>query len=404
MTETMEETRRPARILLLATGRWVSTARLALTLKSFGCRLELVALKGHPARLSGLFERIGVYHPLSPLESVRAALRGAFASEGCDAVIPVDELALMHLKELAETSVEVRRLVERSLGGDLVLEAASSRMRLLELAKEESVPIPATVQWNGEGDLTVAIDRLGLPIVLKADATSGGRGVRVAHHPGEARREWRLLANPPSLARALKRGLTAGDWTHLRPWWRRTHTGVTAQQFISGGRERTGMAVCAKGRVVSCVCLEVLESWCERGPSSLVKVIDDPSMERAMHAVAAKTGVTGFCGFDFMVDGPSGTALLIEMNPRPTQLVHLPLGPGRDLIAAYVREVLHRPAEDRARLAGEIIALFPLALERGPIRADAFHDVPWNAPELVKRVLKPVPDEISSDPRWQGGK
>jgi hypothetical protein len=392
---------------MVATGRWISTARIGMALTGLGCEVELMALGRHPARSVGVFRALYPYDPLRPLESVRRALEGAKA----DAVIPADELALLHLGELPRKPENqagdggFAELVRRSVGGAEVFAAAQSRLALLRIAESEGIAVPETVEVKGREEVEGAIARLGLPLVLKADTSSGGQGVRVARSAGDAVRGAKLLHRPPSLVRALKRGFVAGEWTHLRPWARRTTRGVTAQRFVRG-RERTGMAMCNHGEVKAFVCLEVVETWCERGPSSVVQVIEDATMERAMRRIAGRLGVSGFCGFDFMVDEASGTPLLIEMNPRPTQLAHLPLGPGKDLMAAYVREILEvRVADRESATSKELIAVFPQEIERdgeSPALAGAYHDVPWESPALIRRVLGNVPELLTGDARWRG--
>ena len=250
------------------------------------------------------------------------------------------------------------------------MEAAESRMTLMRIAESEGVAVPETMEIGTEEDLDAAMGRFGVPLVLKADATSGGQGVRVVGDARKAKRAWGLLHRPPGLVRALKRGITDKEWTHLRPWAQKKTRGVSAQRFITG-KERTGMAVCVRGEVKAMVCLEVVEHWCKRGPSSVVRIIEDAKMEDAMRKVSRRVGVSGFCGFDFIVEPGDGEPLLIEMNPRPTQLAHLALGAGHDLVAAYVREVLGvSGVEDRGRVtASETIAVFPQELQRDPRRA-----------------------------------
>lgn len=287
------------------------------------------------------------------------------------------------------------------------MSTARSRMELLGLAQNEGVPTPETVAVAEEKDLAAAVELLGLPLVLKADASSGGQGVRVAFTVGDARRAWRALHRPPSLVRAVKRGFVSDEWTHLRPWARRMTRRVSAQQFIPGNKERTSMAVCREGEVVAFVCLEVMQTWYTRGSSSVVRIVEDEAMELAMRRVAGRLRISGFCGFDFVVDQGSGRPLLIEMNPRPTQLAHLPLGPGRDLLAAYVREILGRPeVQDRpAVTTKDMIAVFPQELLRdseSELIREAYHDVPWDAPKLIRRVLNPVPRVLTEDARWRG--
>ena len=81
-------------VLLLATGKWISTARFAAALSSLGCNVDLMSLKGHPALLTGALDRHFVYKPLRPIQSVSLAIAGSHP----DALIPVDEQAVLHLK------------------------------------------------------------------------------------------------------------------------------------------------------------------------------------------------------------------------------------------------------------------------------------------------------------------
>lgn len=381
---------------MVSTGEWVSTARLAMVFDALGCTVDLVSLKDHPALATGVVKRWYLYKPLRPLASLRDALKGTWP----DAIIPVDELSVLHLKELCELRKKSRglhdplqELISHSLGGAMVLKAAYSRMVLLEIAREQGVPVPETLAVASPGMMTDVARQLGLPMVLKADATSGGRGVRVVQSVAEAAEAWEELTRPPSLPRAAWRAAVWRDRTHFRTWARKEMRGVTAQRFLSGG-ERTAMAVAHRGELLSFISLEVVKTWKERGPSSVVKVVDDPAMELAMRRVLRELGASGFCGFDFMMS-ETGTPLLIEMNPRPTQLAHLTLGEGRDLVAAYVRALLGKDVPDReAATSLDTIALFPQEMQRdpqSPYLLNAYHDVPWESPELIRGAVGEVP-------------
>jgi carbamoylphosphate synthase large subunit len=402
--DVMQEKEKPARVLLLATGRWVSTARLAMALRQAGCDVQLMSLRKHPAQLTGTLSAQYLYKPLKPLQSLREAV----AASNPTSVVPVDELAVSHLEELLQAAddADFQRLIRSSLGGAEVFQAAHSRMTLLQAAQAEGVAIPETMPCVGLGDVNIAVEHLGLPVVLKADSTAGGQGVRVLHTLMEARKSWANLHRPPGLPRAMWRAGAWGQWTHLRAWAGKRHRGVTAQKFLAGG-ERTAMAVAHEGNVLACVCLEVIRTWKARGPSSVLRVVSDAAMESAVRAVVRRLGVTGFCGFDFML-ADDGTPLLIEMNPRPTQLAHLPLGEGKDLVAAYARAVLGVQAADReAATARDTIALFPQELQRDPrseLITGAYHDVPWQAPELIRYAIQPLPKMLVEDPHWRGAK
>ena len=403
------EAGRKRRVLLLATGVWTSTARLALALDALGCEVMLMAQRMHPAaKLSVVKRRFG-YKPLRPVESVLQAIRGAKP----DAVIPVDELAVLHLEELraaaeasqGEEPLAAIALLERCGGKADVMALGRSRIALMELAVAKGVAVPETIAIASEEDLEIAAEKLGWPLVLKADATFGGRGVRIVESAAEAKAAWSLLHRAPTMVDAVRRGMIWNEWTHVRPWARGETRAVVAQKAVAGGRERTAMAMTREGKLLALVCLEVVQASAVRGPASVLRVIDDPAMEAAIRTVVAEVGVSGFCGFDFMVDGEK--PLLIEMNLRPTQLAHLPLGPGRDLVAAYVREIVGVEVADRpAATATGVVALFPQEVKRDVASRwlrEGYHDVPWGQEKLVRMVMKnKVPKVIVEDARWTG--
>ncbi len=399
-----------ARVLIISTEMWLSTARQSMVLASMGCEVVLLAPPSHPALVT---EAISSFHRQDPIRPVRC-IRQTILQVRPDAVIPADERTVIHLQELwrrCEAKPEpnatyILDVLRRSLGSREALFAARSRMHILELASEEHIPVPETLCVDHEKDIEPAIQQLGLPLVLKADMTSGGDGVHIVRDLGEAHRSWRKLHNPPNLARVVRRGILYKNWAHLRSWVQREKLAITAQKFVAGGSERTSMAVCHNGRVLGSACLEVAKTWQERGPSSVLRSLHDSAMETAIQRMATRLNLSGFCGLDFMVT-PEGEPLLIEMNPRPTQTAHLALGPGRDLMAAFVRGLLHRDVTDRPAItSGDTVALFPQELIRdseSEFIQTAHHDVPWESPELMRRALKPLPQIITDDPRWRGG-
>lgn len=382
-----------------------------MALHSFGCEVCLLAPPHHPALITDAIKAHTVHSPLRPLRRLRRTLLEVRP----DTVIPADERTVLHLQETWKNAEEnttdglwLRELIVRSLGSKEALFAVRSRMDVLRLAQHVGVPIPETLCVDRESDIESAAQQLGFPMVLKADMTSGGDGVHIVNDLGEAHRSWRKLHRPPNFLRALRRGLLFKNWTHLRAWARRETLPITAQRFVAG-TERTSMAVCRQGEVTACACLEVVKTWQARGPSSVLRVVEDKGMERAMRAIAARLKLSGFCGFDFMVEHGTEQALLIEMNPRPTQTSHIPFGEGHDLPAAYGRDVLGRSdTPDREGLPHTgLIALFPQELVRDPhseFLQEAYHDVPWEAPKLMERALSPLPQVIITDPRWKGNR
>jgi hypothetical protein len=403
---------RAGRVLLLAGERWVSTARLALALESFGCEVGLLAQRAHPAIQAGVVARSYPYDVLRPVESILRAIR---ASQP-DVLIPVDELTVLHLEELrvaaesgsGDGQESVRALLVASGSRAETMALGRSRVALLELAGRLGAPVPDTIPVASEQELAAAIGTLGLPLALKADATFGGRGVRLVSTETQALRSWRILHGTSSLIAALRRGMVWSEWGYVREWAHGVTRDVAAQRLVHG-KERTAMAVAIEGELKAVVCLEVVQTAEYLGPSSVLRIVDDAAMVDAIRRVAKGANLSGFCGFDFIVDDVTGTPLLIEMNLRPTQLVHLPLGPGRDLIAAYLRGMLGLEIEDRpAATDQELIALFPQEVERDPHSEwarNAYLDVPWSAPELVRAALNgKVPRVIAEDVRYSASR
>jgi len=114
-------------------------------------------------------------------------------------------------------------------------------------------------------------------------------------------------------------------------------------------------------------------------------------MSTAAEKIAGKLNLSGMVGLDFMLEDQTGNAYLIEINPRATQVGHLPLGPGRDLPAALYAALTEETIREAPKVTeNEIIALFPPEWKRNPDSAylrSGYHDVPWEEPELVRACV-----------------
>ena len=91
----------------------------------------------------------------------------------------------------------------------------------------------------------------------------------------------------------------------------------------------------------------------------MVRVIDDPVIAEAARRLVRRFGLSGFCGFDFIVSD-TGDAQLLELNPRLTPTSHL----------------LVEGDHQRSRT----LALFPAEVAPGT----AVLDVPVRAPMLIQ--------------------
>jgi len=377
----------------------------------------MVCPASHPARKTKAVRRIHVYRGLAPLTSFARAI----ATTDPDFIVSGDDLATQHLHRLyarekrnGRAKSSICASIERSLGAPESFPVVNARAAFMDSAHQEGLRVPPTQVIRNIHDLRTWIAGTGLPIVLKADGTSGGDGVRIAHTMTEAERFFRELQAPPLLARAAKRALVDQDKTLVWPSILRRRPVVNAQAFVAG-REATSAVVCWKGAVLASLDFEVVNKASSRGHATVVRVIENAEMSAAAEKMARRLNLSGIYGFDFMLESETGNAYLVEINPRSTQVGHLSLGPGRDIPAALYAALSGKAVEAAPRITEkDTIALFPQEWIRdaeSPFLRLAYHDIPLQEPELIrdcvinyqrqsawysKSVRKPVSSEAKS--------
>lgn len=376
-----------SRILLAATLRWPLAARLAIAFRKQGCAVEAWCPAGHPLERTRAVGRIHRGGALAPLSSLRAAIEGAAP----DVVVPCDDDAALHLHHLhaglraGGGAQALRALIERSLGTPASCETATARGALMSLAAGAGLRIPDGAPLATSADLDAWIKRRGLPAVLKADRSWGGRGVTVVRTIGEARAAWQR-AMRPSAGRALSHLLLRRDASYLLRGLRGDRPALTVQALVPG-RPANRAVACWQGEVLGGISVVALQTRTATGPTTVARVIENDEMAGAATRLVRALGLSGFCGFDFILD-PAGAAWLLEVNPRATPICHLSSGTGPDLPAALLARLRGAPAPPPRPVSGDgTIALFPGEWDRNPLSAHlrtAFHDVPWEEAELVR--------------------
>jgi ATP-grasp domain len=382
------------KVLLATTSRWFTTARLGIALKNAGCVVDALCPVRHPLTQTDVVERIHIYNGLFPLRSFEdAILRTA-----PDLVLPCDDVAARQLHELHNRSRSqgsrgqaICTLIESSLGAPQHLPGVYARAAFMTLAATEGIRVPQTQAITNQCELEKCASQIGFPMVLKADGTSGGVGVRIVQSMEEAMGALQFLQSPPWFARAFKRALIDRDYTLLRPWLLRRRTVVNAQGFIAG-HEATSAVACWKGTVLASLHFEVLSKANAAGHATVLRLIENPEMASAAEAICRRLRLSGVHGFDFMLEAETSKAFLIEMNPRATQVGHLTLGVGRDLPAALHAAVTGDPIQCSPRLTdNHTIALFPQEWIRDPQSSflqTGYHDVPWDQPDLLQDCIR----------------
>ena len=307
------------RPLVVTTMRWFSVARLAHSLVEAGFAVSACRPHGHALeRVDGL---VADYHlnRLWRRRSLVAAIRGARP----DIILPDDERALSLLRRLYSDirtdDPELAALIAHSLGRDW--STITSRAAFATEARAMAIAAPKTARIADLDELEGWAAAKTYPIVLKTDGSWGGRGVAIVREPSQLPRAWRKLSGPPSLPRALKRTLFNLEAGYLFASVRRVRPVVNAQEFVDG-REATVTVACLDGEVQALTCFDVVQVTEPRGPAAVVRIIDHPEMDRAARRLVDRYGLSGFCGFDFIVT-EKGEAKLLEVNPRVTPTAHL---------------------------------------------------------------------------------
>ena len=381
-------------VLIATTTRWFPTARLAVALVNAGFTVDAVCPSQHPLRRTNALRRMYRYRGLDALTSFADAITSAKP----DVIVPGDDLATQHLHRICDgerrkggAGEATCSLIERSLGAPENFGVLYARSKFIELAQEQGIRAPNTRVVRDTGDLKEWIAENGFPVVLKADFSSGGDGVRVVHSLEDAERALKVLQAPPLLLRAAKRALIDRDTTLVWPSLLRRRSVVNAQSFVSG-REATSAIACWKGEVLAGLHFEVIHKGVSSGPATVLRLIDNAEMSIAAERMARRLNLSGLHGFDFMLEAQTGNAYLIEINPRSTQVGHLTLGPGRDIPAALYSAVSGQTACPAMKVTNDdTIALFPQEWIRDPASTflqSAYHDVPWDKPELIRACVR----------------
>lgn len=312
------------KVLLITAYRWPSTARLAHALSEAGLTVEAVCPFDHSLTRMTCVKRSYRYGAMSPLRHLRSAI----VKSSPDLIIPGDDTSASQLHELYRSADagpggdKIRPLIAHSLGDPIGYPNFYSRARIAAIANAAGVLSPETTNLHDQGDLLDQLVKVGLPAVLKVDGSFGGMGVEVVHTRAEAERAFTRLSSYNSSARALKRLMVDRDANLVLPLVRRARPQISIQRFLTG-RPANSAVACWRGTLLTQVCVEVAASRGATGPATVVNVIEHSGMSQAVERLVRELGLSGLCGFDFILDARDGSAHLIDFNPRATQTCHL---------------------------------------------------------------------------------
>jgi hypothetical protein len=159
------------------------------------------------------------------------------------------------------------------------------------------------------------------------------------------------------------------------------------------------MLACWQGSLLGVLIVEVVTAHGPTGAATIVRLVQNSLIRRAAESLAQHLHLTGFHGLDFILEDVTDQPLLIELNPRPTQLGHLQLASQPDLVSLFAAAALGRTPpdpSDGSLTLGDTVAFFPQALRlnpNSPHLAASHHDIPHEDPTLQELLLEdPWPD------------
>jgi hypothetical protein len=317
------------RILVISAFRWVSPAQAARMFQDAGAEVAVLCPPGHALEKLANLTGVHPYSALRPLESLRSAI----AAAAPDLLVPCDDVVTSQLHRLYQAepaSSAVRDVIVRSMGPAEIFPMVYSRTGLARLAEDMGIATPRSEMLTDREALPDAVRRCGLPAVLKIDGSSGGRGVAVLRSEAEAGPAFARLVAWPGWPRAIKQLLMNRDATLARRMLFRAPNTLSLQRYVEGRLANAAVA-CWQGKVLAHVLVEVLKTDTPTGPATLVQVVSHSGMAATVEKMVGRLGLSGLCGFDFILSADDGSAQFIELNPRATPTCHLITAEGQSL-------------------------------------------------------------------------
>jgi glutathione synthase/RimK-type ligase-like ATP-grasp enzyme len=390
----VNESRPKLKVLVIATQKTALAARISIALADVGFHVAALTPHGHSVRRSRKIRDHFAYHTRLRLRSIV----GAIVRWSPDLLVCTDDLAVRELHTLHERTVasndkavrHICELIELSLGPATSYPAMRNKSDFLALVEIEGLRGPRTKVVPATCAFECSSAELIYPLMVKADQSYGGLCVRIANSDADVRAAVWELQTPSTWHDFFRRffGAILGSEALVRLMLPLRRT-ISLQQYIPG-RPSNRAVICWKGKVLAGISVEAVEVQGEHGPASVVRLIDHPEMAIAAEHIVRCLGLSGFVGFDFVLDS-SNQAWIIEVNPRVTPICHFLLADGTNLAGSlYTQMTGLRPPSRPAPVSHRLIALFPNEIIRSPSSEylqSCHHDVPWEEPELVLSVL-----------------
>lgn len=254
--------------------------------------------EGLAARMADAVAEVGPAQAAKSYLNKEAVLAAAVAS-GCDAVHP----GYGFLSENAEFAEMVERAGLAFVGpAARTIRAMGDKAAAREAARAAGVPtVPGSEGRVGAADARRVADRIGYPVMVKASAGGGGRGIRVARTPEE------LDALVPQAAAEAQAAFGDG--------------GLYLERFVPRARHVEVQILGDGERVIhlyerECSLQRRRQKLWEEAPAVCLPPAVREGLCASAVRLASQVGYRGAGTLEYLYDAETGAFYFIEMNTR----------------------------------------------------------------------------------------
>lgn len=355
------------RLLVLSANRWPTAGQIASALLRAGFEVAVVCPMDSPVYQLRKLQARFRFRPRSSTASIKSAI----TAWSPDILIPADDVVAQALRSLYlkasknnsdPNSIKLSKLLEFSFGDPHGFLITRSKSEILSVAASLGITCPKTRVLTNSFRFAAKETAITFPVLVKTDDAWGGKGVRLVDDRSALRAAAAELLLPYNWPEKLKRVLGRNFAMKLFHWAFGELRKISIQQYVTG-RPCTRAVVCWKGQVLAGITVDVLATLYEFGPATIVKVIDHPSVTAAAEKIVAKLGLSGFLGFDFILDAANNSWFL-EINQRATQICYI-CANNEDLAGSFFAQLTGmRPEATYCVVDQDTFTLFPYETPR----------------------------------------
>lgn len=358
------------RVLIVSLGDWQGPSRIPKALKAVGWEVATLCRKSYAAAKTRYVDQFFFVNPQGEMEVMRDIIQAVEAWKPT-LIVPAMETAVSALLEiwrlyehgkLPGLSTEAVEAIRRSIPDPAAQRYFYSKIDLLNTLAERGVRIPAQRELHTFGDADVFVQEHGYPVIIKPDYGYAGSGISICHD------EEALLA-------ALTKRLNP---TSGQRWCIQRYIPTKSSMYQLAAKDGVLLAGYSLYRVETYPGVT--------GPSSVIRMVENPEMEHAARELAKLLGYNGFGSAQFMTEDEGlGKAYLIEGNLRLGVSMHLSSQFGPDLNKALFEAYSGQPVAPYPSNLGLTIALYP---------AEVFRD-------RNSEYMKGIVDYVEDDPELE---